>query len=309
MMACASCEVDSTDDPQWIERFEFSNDNLDYYDGPLTGKMRCRTCARVFSFDCLAMIPSKLWHWSLTPVVSDVGEPKDPSRWWISVVEDRRGPNVRCSAVRVPYFSTVTRPHSLSPMAVNHLVDLQRNAPEAERLYELASATMKAEILRGVVCTPPAPRPLHQRCLWLLGHRLSRYDTGSGGPDDPRGWYFLNEPELQLGERPDKLKPDAAGWVSARATFSPQDAAIVTVPNWVCEVLSPSTETIDRGTKAPLYAEHGVDWLWLIDPQLETIEVFRNDGGVFGPVTTLVQGATNALPPFDAAPLRGLFEQ
>ena len=119
----------------------------------------------------------------------------------------------------------------------------------------------------------------------------------------------MPEPELHLGERPDKMKPDLAGWRETRATFSMYTPAITVAPDWVCEVLSPSTETFDRGTKAMLYAAYGVEWLWLIDPETSTIEVFGNDHGVFRPAHTWQAGRATGLPPFDAARLDDFFAE
>ncbi|RYZ61564.1 MAG: Uma2 family endonuclease, partial [Proteobacteria bacterium] len=54
-------------------------------------------------------------------------------------------------------------------------------------------------------------------------------------------------------------------------------------PDWVCEVLSPSTETFDRGVKATWYASVGVAHLWFVDPEARTLEVHENDGGAWRP--------------------------
>ena len=54
------------------------------------------------------------------------------------------------------------------------------------------------------------------------------------------------------------------------------DAAYATLaPDWVCEVLSPSTAVIDRVKKLAIYAREGVAHTWLIDPALRTLEVVR----------------------------------
>ncbi len=178
---------------------------------------------------------------------------------------------------------------------------VDRNSDEAEALYADAPEGMRAELLHGAVFMAPAPAPRHQRAAGKLYRRLARFDQSDCGSDDPGGWVFLLEPELHLGARCDKLRPDIAGWREARATFDDATAAITVNPDWVCEVLSPSTETIDRATKAPLYAEHGVEWLWFIDPDALISEVFRNDRGVFRPASMTVAA------PFDGLSLAGLF--
>jgi Uma2 family endonuclease len=83
----------------------------------------------------------------------------------------------------------------------------------------------------------------------------------------------LNEPELHFGE--DVLVPDIAGWRRERLPTVPGAAYLTLAPDWLCEVLSPSTETIDRRKKLAVYAREGIGHVWLVDPLLETLEVLR----------------------------------
>ena len=59
----------------------------------------------------------------------------------------------------------------------------------------------------------------------------------------------------------------------------PDEAYFSLVPDWVCEVLSPGTARIDRAVKMPLYAAQEVNWLWLLDPEIRTLEVYRLSDG------------------------------
>jgi Uma2 family endonuclease len=79
-----------------------------------------------------------------------------------------------------------------------------------------------------------------------------------------------------LGAGPDKLNPDIAAW---RAMRVPSLSAypIDTVPDWICEVLSPSTAVYDRATKLPLFATYGAHHAWLLDPDERALEVFALD--------------------------------
>ena len=45
----------------------------------------------------------------------------------------------------------------------------------------------------------------------------------------------------------------------------------------MCEILSPSTERLDRARKLPAYARHGVAHAWLLNPQTRTLEIFRRE--------------------------------
>jgi len=100
------------------------------------------------------------------------------------------------------------------------------------------------------------------------------FHEGRGGPGD---WWILDEPELHLGA--DVLVPDLAGWRKTRMPHRPDTAYFPLAPDWVCEILSPSTAVVDRVKKLAIYAREGVAHAWLIDPALQTLEVFRLEGG------------------------------
>lgn len=70
------------------------------------------------------------------------------------------------------------------------------------------------------------------------------------------------------------LAPDLAGWRRERLPALPETAWFEVVPDWVCEVLSPGSARLDRVEKMPLYAELGVEHLWLVDPDRRTLEAY-----------------------------------
>ena len=121
-----------------------------------------------------------------------------------------------------------------------------------------------AEIVNGRLVTHPRPAPRHLRASSRLGGELDGpFDQGRGGPG---GWWILDEPELHLG--PQVLVPDLAGWQRERMPSLPETAWFELAPDWVCEVMSPSTARIDRVEKLPIYAAAGVGHVWHIDPIL-----------------------------------------
>jgi len=121
------------------------------------------------------------------------------------------------------------------------------------------------------------------------------FDKGRGRPG---GWWILDEPELHLGSH--ILVPDLAGWRRTRLPSLPKTAWFELAPDWVCEVLSPGTAADDRAEKLPIYAEYGVVYAWLIDPQLRTLEPFENNAGKWHLLTTLNDQGRVSLSPFDA---------
>ena len=153
-----------------------------------------------------------------------------------------------------------------------------------------------AEIIQGRLITHPRPAPRHARASSCLGDELvSPFDKGRGGPG---GWWILDEPELHLG--PDILVPDLAGWRRERLPKLPETAWFELAPDWICEVLSPGTERFDRASKLPCYAAAGVQHVWLVDPDLRTLEAYENHAGRWLLLQTLEEGDSVAVAPFDA---------
>lgn len=134
---------------------------------------------------------------------------------------------------------------------------------------------MVAEIVDGELHASPRPALRHARSASRLGSRLGPpFDEGRGGPG---GWIILFEPELHFGRN--VLVPDLAGWRQTRLPSVPDTAAISLAPDWVCEVLSPSTSSLDRVKKLAIYGRESVAFAWLIDPIARTLEVLRLEGG------------------------------
>ena len=142
---------------------------------------------------------------------------------------------------------------------------------------EAVPATKVAELIRGVLYVMPRPASRHARASSALGFELGGpFDRGRGGPG---GWWILDEPELHFPDptspgEVDALVPDLAGWRRDRLPVLPDMAAFTLAPDWICEVLSKSTEEHDREVKMPVYAREGVQHAWLIDPVAKTLEVY-----------------------------------
>ncbi len=169
-----------------------------------------------------------------------------------------------------------------------------RNAPD-DRI---------AEILDGELVLSPRPAPPHATLTFALGtHVGAGYGRAGGGrPGAPGGWRILFEPELHLGGH--VLVPDLAGWRRERMPTLPRGAAFTVVPDWVCEVVSPQSAGRDRVRKAARYAELGVAYLWLVDPDQQTLEAFRLGAEGHWVRVAAFQGPEKAnAPPFEALEL------
>lgn len=72
-------------------------------------------------------------------------------------------------------------------------------------------------------------------------------------------------------------------------------------PDWVCEILSPATRRTDRATKMPIYAREGIPYLWLVDPDAHTLEVYCLENAAHWLLlATLEDDDAVRQPPFDA---------
>ncbi len=145
--------------------------------------------------------------------------------------------------------------------------------------------------------TAPRPAPRH---AWAAGQLMVALGSRArgGGPGGPGGWRILPEPELHFGRQ--VVVPDLAGWRRQRMPRLPDAAYIELAPDWVCEVLSPSTEWLDRDKKLRVYAGAGVGHVWLVDPLARFLEVLRRDGAAWTRVAAHADHDVACAEPFES---------
>lgn len=152
------------------------------------------------------------------------------------------------------------------------------------------------EILDGELVTHPRPLPRHGAAqASLIDELAGPFQKGRGGPG---GWIFITEPELHLGEH--VVVPDVAAWRRERMTALPETVGITLPPDWICEVLSPSTAPYDRTVKFRVYHEHRIGHLWYLDPAYRTLEVFGWSEPHWVPIANFADFEEVRAPPFDA---------
>ena len=155
------------------------------------------------------------------------------------------------------------------------------------------------EIIDGELIVSPRPASPHARAGSKLGIEVGGpFDSGNGGPG---GWVILDEPELHIVGQ--VLVPDLAGWRRERMPEMPHVAVFELAPDWVCEILSPSTAKVDRSRKMRHYAAANVRHVWLVDPVVTTLEIYRLDGEGWRLVETHAGDVTIRPEPFDAVDL------
>ncbi len=168
--------------------------------------------------------------------------------------------------------------------------------PDDGRIYEILDGQMEAQ---------PRPRPEHGRVEAGLSSGLfGPYDRGQGGPG---GWWLVVEPEVAFGAR-DVVVPDLAGWRRERLPELPA-GRIEVVPDWTCEVVSPSSRSRDRVHKSDLYLRTGVRHYWIVDPEARTLEALEAREGVWVRLGGWTDGDTARVAPFEAVEIDvgGLF--
>lgn len=176
---------------------------------------------------------------------------------------------------------------------------LTRRATYAD--IEAAAPNLVAEILYGQLVTHARPTGRHSSVHFRLGNVLGgTFEEGLAGPG---GWRFLTEPELHLDD--DVAVPELAGWRVENIPGPPapdplEPVKIKLAPDWVCEILSPSTEKYDRNEKREIYAAAGVSHLWLVDPRVHVLEVFALTAGRWTLVRTFSDNVAVRVVPFDA---------
>jgi Uma2 family endonuclease len=152
------------------------------------------------------------------------------------------------------------------------------------------------EIVDDELWTSPRPAPRH---AWAEGQLMAELGTRlrGGGSSGARGWRILPEPELHFGRH--VVVPDLAGWRRERLPRLPEKAYFELAPDWLCEVLSPSTERLDRDKKLRVYAASAVSHVWLIDPLARSLEVLRRAGAAWTCVATHAGRDVVQIEPFE----------
>ncbi|KJV06900.1 Uma2 family endonuclease [Methylocucumis oryzae] len=154
------------------------------------------------------------------------------------------------------------------------------------------------EILNSELYTQPRRSGRHSLAGRGLGFNLSGpFDFGRGGPG---GWWIMQEPEVHFIRDTEVAVPDLAGWRRERMPSVPEDHRFEVTPDWLCEILSPSTAKKDRVVKLPIYARFGVPHVWLIDPLAQILEAFELQQGRWVLNALLKDDDKVVVPPFDA---------
>ena len=182
----------------------------------------------------------------------------------------------------------------------------KKTRPATYADLEAAPDHLVAELIGGELILSPRPAPPHVVATSVIAtHTIAAFQIGGRGPGGagPGGWWIMFEPELHFGPPLEVVVPDIAGWRRERMPRPPDTAAFELAPDWICEVLSPSTAGTDRVRKMATYAREGVAHLWLVDPLAHTLEVYRLEGDRWIVASTHAGDVAARAEPFDAVPM------
>ncbi len=160
----------------------------------------------------------------------------------------------------------------------------------------------RGEIVRGSLVLAPAPLPRHSKVQRALGRFIGGAFDDDDGRGGPGGWWVLLEVDVRLG-RHDVVRPDLAGWRRERLVDPWDLRPIDVVPDWVCEITSPSNARHDRVTKARLCLEAKVPFLGLVDPATRVLEALVREGERWVEAGRFSDGDVVRIPPFEAIEL------
>ena len=146
------------------------------------------------------------------------------------------------------------------------------------------------ELHHGDLSVTPAPGTRHQEAIVNLIALLHEHVRSRG-----LGKVFVTPTDCILSNVT-VVQPDVL-YIAADRLPIISERGIEGAPTLVVEVLSPSTARLDRGQKMTLYAEHGVPFYWIADPEARSIEAFSLAGAAYA-LAARVTSEPAVLPPF-----------
>lgn len=161
---------------------------------------------------------------------------------------------------------------------------------------------VRAEVIAGDVVTAPSPLPAHSKTQRTLGSLVGGPYDDDDGRGGPGGWWIFMEVDVRLSAH-DIVRPDLVGYRRERLANPARLRPIEVVPDWVCEVVSPTSASRDRVHKRSLYARAGVPHYWLVDPEARLLEALSLRDGAWVEIGVYDDSATARIPPFEGVAL------
>ncbi len=170
------------------------------------------------------------------------------------------------SVITRPSISTrrripAARPYALLPESARSLT--------AKQFFTTLPPESRYTLIEGMCLEDPSPIPFHQQVTLNLSYSLHAHLKAHR-----IGGRFFGVPVDFVVDQHNVYQPDLSYFSPKRAKGVLRDK-ITTVPEFVIEVLSPSTAKYDLGVKRRHYAANGVEEMWIVDPRKEAVAIYR----------------------------------
>lgn len=159
------------------------------------------------------------------------------------------------------------------------------------------------ELVDGEIVDKALPKPEHGAAQMALGGLLFPFGRRVAGPPGPGGWWLMSEVEVAYAKTSEVFRHDVLGFRRERVPQRPSGLPVRERPDWVCEILSPSTARVDIVTKQRSLHIHEVPYFWIVDPEHETLMVLRYAGEAYANILNAGVGDRVRAEPFDAIEL------
>jgi Uma2 family endonuclease len=216
-------------------------------------------------------------------------------------VSSQVGPHVPAAAADQALEQLLRSPRL--PEALRRLQAAARAEAKRRRyFYDVVTEQQKAEFINGEIIVHSPVKYQHNQASFRLATLLSAYVQR-------RGLGSVGHEKLLVTLTRNDYEPDICFFGQAKAgAFTPSQSKFP-APDLIVEVLSDSTETVDRGIKFEDYAAHGVGEYWIVDPVADTIEQYLLQEGVYQLAVKVKTGtiASSVVVGFEI-PVRAVFD-
>lgn len=188
--------------------------------------------------------------------------------------------------------NAIARQMLASPKIYSYMEELKRfldeEAQKRQHFYETVDEQTKAEFINGEIIMHSPVKIEHNSATAFISRLLGAYI-------DVHDLGMIGIEKLFISLSRNDYEPDICFFTKDRANGFEEGQMKFPAPDFIIEVVSPSTEARDRGVKFEDYEAHGVREYWIADPKRKTIEQYKL---VRGKYTLVVKSASDTVKSF-----------
>lgn len=175
----------------------------------------------------------------------------------------------------------------------------KRHRATLEEHARMRDAGQAVELIDGEIIHKAMPSPAHGSAQRKLGALIDGFDGRQGGPRGPGGWWLMTEVEVLYPQTEEVFRHDLLGFRRDRYPTRPEGAPVEARPDWVGEILSPTTARFDVVKKQRTLRLHGVPHYWILDPSNGLLTVLGWSDEKYERVLDAGIGDVVRAPPFE----------